>query len=113
MEITLRLTDAQEKALSSRYASIQEFVQSVVANRSDRIINEIVACYANRSILIDKLTADEHAIIDSDLANRIIVTPSGISQEVKAMIVNKAQLLSDIDRIDLLNNDTDEIPPLT
>jgi len=90
MQITIHLSEEQQKALLTEYTSIEWYVQQVVANRANKIMDQIVCDYAGGKINADVLTETEQALMDTSVAGKIIVRSDHLPREVKAMIVKKA-----------------------
>jgi len=96
MNITINLTDEQIKALLTYYETIESYVQSVVENRANRIINELVKDYANKKFEVEGLTsAEEKTIAKQD---RIITNVDKIPEEIKKIIIKRGVLKTAIEK---------------
>jgi len=90
MNITINLTDEQTKALLTYYETIESYVQSVVENRANRIIDELVKDYANKKFEVANLTSAEKKTIAKQ--SRIITNTDKIPEEIKKIIVKRGVL---------------------
>jgi len=90
MNITINLTDEQIKALLTCYKTIESYVQSIVENRANRIINELVKDYANKKFEVANLTNAEEKTIAKQ--SRIITNADKIPEEIKKIIVKRGVL---------------------
>jgi len=88
MQINIKLTEEQVKALLTEYTSIEEYCQRVIENRANRIMMEIVKKYADN---LEGVTAEEQAIINDKLAGKIVVRPDKLPEVVKQIIVRRAK----------------------
>jgi len=96
MQININLTAEQTKALLTEYTSIEEYASRVVVNRANRIMEAIVKKYANN---LEGVTVDEQAVIDAKLANKIIVQPDQLAEEVKKIIIKRAGVKTMVEKI--------------
>jgi len=96
MNITINLTDEQIKALLTYYETIESYVQSVVENRANRIINELVKDYANKKFEVEGLTSTEEKVIAKQ--SRIITNTDKIPEEIKKIIVKRGVLKTAIEK---------------
>ena len=99
INIAVRLTKEQQKALLSGYRTIEEFVQRMVEDRANRIMDDIVRDYADEKILIDTLTTEEKAALSAVLESKIVIHPSRLPHAVKSLIVKKAQIKTRVEKI--------------
>jgi len=96
MNITINLTDEQIKALLTCYKTIESYVQSVVENRANRIINELVKDYANKKFEVEGLTSTEKKVIAKQ--DRIITNTDKIPKEIKKIIIKRGVLKTAIEK---------------
>ena len=87
MELTIRLTEEQEKALLTGYVSIQGYAQQVIENRANRLMKTIVRDYADK---MENVTEEEQAIILEAIGGRIVVDAANLPDVVKKIIVTRA-----------------------
>ena len=99
MQININLSEEQIKALLTYYKTIESYCQTVVENRANRIINDLVRDYAKGKFEVEGVTVDEQAVIDIKLANKIVVQPDQIPEEVKKIIVRRVKILSMAEKI--------------
>lgn len=99
MQIEVNLSEEQQKALLTYYKTIESYCQTVVENRANRIINDLVRDYAKGKFEVAGVTVDEQAIIDTKLANKIIVQPDQIPEEVKKIIIKRANVKTMVEKI--------------
>jgi hypothetical protein len=99
MQININLTKEQIKALLTEYVSIEEYCQRIVENRANRIIIAIVKDYAKGKYDIEGVTVDEQAVINSKLANKIVVQSDKLPDDVKQIIVRRANIKTMADKI--------------
>jgi len=97
MNITINLTDEQIKALLTYYETIESYVQSVVENRANRIINELIKDYANKKFEVEGLTSTEEKVIAKQ--DRIITNTDKIPDEIKKIIVKRGVLKTAIEKV--------------
>lgn len=96
MEINIKLSEEQEKALLTEYTSIQEYCQRVVENRANRLYEEIVKKYADN---LEGVTPQEQGIITTSLKGKIVVNAEKLPEEVKAIIVRRAKVKTMVEKI--------------
>lgn len=99
MDIIIQLTEAQEVALLTRHRSIEAYVQSVVENRANRIIDNIVRDCADGKTSTEALTKTEQAVVEKVVADKIVAHPDRLPREVKALIVKKAKIPTMVEKI--------------
>lgn len=99
MQIEVNLIEEQQKALLTCYKTIESYCQTVVENRANRIMNDLVRDYAKGKFEVEGVTVDEQAIIDTKLANKIIVQPDQLPEEVKKIIVKRANVKTMAEKI--------------
>jgi len=107
MQINISLSEEQIKALLTYYKTIESYVQTVVENRANRIVNDIVKDYANDKFEVAGITTTEQNIINTKLANKIVVQPDQLADEVKQIIVRRAKTKTMVEKIaaqELLEN---------
>jgi len=90
MNITINLTEEQKKALLTFHKTIESYVQSIVENRANRIINELVKDYANKKFEVEGLTSAEKKTIAKQ--SRIITNTDKIPEEIKKIIIKRGVL---------------------
>lgn len=106
MQININLTEEQQKALLTAERTIGGFAQRVIENRANRLIEEIVKKYADN---LEGVTIEEQATITSHLAGKIVVNAEKLPDEVKRIIVRRANVKSMMEIIaeqELLDNPT-------
>ena len=99
MQIEINLSEEQIKALLTYYKSIESYVQSIVENRANRLIEVLVKDYAKGRFEVEGVTIDEQNIIDTKLTSRIIVQPDQLDKEVKQIIIRRADVKSMVEKI--------------
>ena len=99
MQININLSEEQIKALLTYYKSIESYVQSVVENRANRLIEVLVKDYAKGRFEVEGITIAEQNIIDTKLANKIVVQPDQLADEVKQIIVRRSKVKSMVEKI--------------
>lgn len=62
-------------------------------------MNDLVSDYAKGKFDVVGVTVDEQAVIDAKLANKIIVQPDQIPEEVKKIIVKRANVKTMVEKI--------------
>jgi len=96
MQININLSEEQIKALLTYYTSIENYVQTVVENRANRLCEQIVKDYADN---LEGVTVDEQAVITSQLAGKIVVNAEKLPEAVKQIIVRRSKVKSMIEKI--------------
>lgn len=96
MQININLSSEQQKALLTEYTSIEAYCQTVVTNRANRIMQEIVKNYADN---LEGVTAEEQATVTAKLAGKIIVNTESLPEEIKTIIVRRAKVKSMTEKI--------------
>lgn len=99
MRININLTEEQEKAILTQFVSIEIYLQQMIDVRAWRIINNIVREYAKGNCKVEGITAQEQAIINAKLEDKIIVQPDRLPNKVKAIIVRRAKVKSAVEKI--------------
>ena len=99
MQIEVNLSEEQIKALLTYYKTIESYCQTIVGNRANRIINDLVRDYAKGKFEVEGVTIDEQAIIDTKLVNKIVVQPDQIPEEVKKIIIRRAKTKTMVEKI--------------
>lgn len=99
MQIDISLADEQQKALLTAYTSIEEYIQRVVENRANRIIDDIVRDCADGKVSTVALAKTEQSLVDKATANKIVVRPDRLPKEVKALIVKKSIIPAMVEKI--------------
>ena len=99
MQIEVNLSEEQQKALLTYYKTIGGYVQTVVENRANRIMNDLVRDYAKGKFEVVGVTVSEQVVIDNKLANKIVVQPDQIPEEVKKIIVRRAKIKTAVEKI--------------
>lgn len=94
MQITINVSEEQEKALLTEYRTIEEYAQRILENRANQIMTAIVNDYARGKCKVTRITASEQSVIDTNLANKIIVQSDRVPDAVKAIIVKRANTKS-------------------
>ena len=97
MQLTITLTEEQEKALLTQYKSIGEYVRRIVTDRADRLIEQIVSDYADNLVGV---TTTEQATIDDALGGKIIVKAEKLPDEVKKIIVRRAPTKTMVEKLE-------------
>ena len=100
MQININLSEEQIKALLTYYPSIEGYVQIVVRERARRIIDNLVRDYASGKFGTTGITTDEQNVINSKLANKIIVQPEDVPDEIKNIIVKRINVKSIVEKIE-------------
>ena len=106
MQVNIKLTEEQIKALLTEYTSIEEYCQRIVENRANRIMMDIVKKYSDN---LEGVTADEQAIINDKLAGKIVVRPDKLPEEVKKIIVKRAKTKTMVEKIAIQEAEFKEI----
>lgn len=99
MQININITSEQEKALLTQFVSIEAYLQQMIDNRAWRVMNNIVREYAKGNCKVIGVTGEEQAIINAKLSNKIIVQPDNLPDEVKQIIVRRADVKSAVEKI--------------
>jgi len=99
MQININLSEEQIKALLTYYKTVESYCQTVVENRANRIINDLVRDYAKGKFEVANVTVDEQAVINAKLANKIVVQPDQLDEAVKAIIVKRAKVKTMVEKI--------------
>jgi len=89
MDIRIKISPEQEKALLTAYSSVEAFVQDAVDYKANQIIERIVNEFADN---LTGVTVAERSVIDSEIAGRVIVDSSSLSDEVKKIIVSRSPI---------------------
>ena len=96
MNITITLTDAQTKALLSQYVTIGGYAQTVIENRANQIIEQIVKDNAENIVGV---TNAERATIDAAVAGKLFVDSRRLPEAVKQIIVKRAPIKTMIEKV--------------
>jgi len=96
MELNIRLTPEEEKALLTQYSSIEEYAQRILVSRAKRLITDIVAKHSDDLVGV---TEAEQATIDTEIGGRIIVDRSKLSDEISNIIVRRAAIKTFTEKI--------------
>ena len=99
MQININISSEQEKAILTQFVSIKIYLQQMIDNRAWRIINNIVKEYAKGNCNVVGVTKEEQTIINAKLSNKIIIQPDNLPNEVKQIIVRRADVKSAIEKI--------------
>ena len=99
MQVNINISSEQEKAILTQFISIEVYLQQMIDTRSWRIVNYIVKEYAKGNCKVIGITTEEQAIIDTKLKDRIIINVDNIPNEVKRIIVKRADVKSMVDKI--------------
>lgn len=99
MQVNINISEEQEKALLTKFISIEVYLQQMIDTRAWKIMGDIVREYAKGNCEIIGITTDEQAIIDEKLKDKIIVNADNIPNDVKEIIVRRADLKSAVDKI--------------
>ena len=99
MQININISGEQEKALLTQFVSIEAYLQQMIDARAWRIMNDIVREYAKGNCKVVGVTTEEQAMINARLENKIIVQPDNLPNEVKQIIVRRAEVKSMVDKI--------------
>lgn len=99
MNININLSEEQQKALLTQYKTIEEYAQRVLENRANRLVETIVKDYAKGKCDVAGVTVDEQAVINAKLANKIIVQPDQLPDDVKQIIVRRADVKTMVEKI--------------
>ena len=99
MQININITNEQGKAILTQFVSIKTYLQQMIDTRSWRIMNDIVREYAKGNCKVVGITAEEQTVINSKLSNKIIVQPDNLPDEVKQIIVRRADVKSAVEKI--------------
>lgn len=99
MQINISLSEEQEKALLTQFVSIEAYLQQMIDNRAWRIMNDIAREYAKGNCEVVGVTVEEQAIINAKLKDKITVNSDNIPDEVKQIIVRRADVKSAIGKI--------------
>ena len=94
MQVNINISSEQEKAILTQFVSIEKYLQQMIDNRAWKIMNDIVKEYAKGNCKVVGVTAEEQTIINSKLSNKIIVQPDNLPNEVKQIIVRRADVKS-------------------
>ena len=97
MKININISEEQEKAILTKFVSIEAYLQQMIDNRAWRIMNDIVRGYAKGQVELDVLTANEQKIFDK-IKNRIITNVDNLPKDVKALIVKRAKVKSAVEK---------------
>ena len=109
MQVNINISSEQEKAILTQFVSIKVYLQQMIDNRAWRIMNYIVKEYAKGNCKVIGVTTTEQAIIDEKLKDKIIVNVDNIPNDVKEIIVRRADVKSAVEKIaeqELLDNPT-------
>jgi hypothetical protein len=79
--------------------SIEDYAQRIIADRANRIIDDIVRDCADGTISTTILTKTEQAATDKAVANKIVVRPDRLPKDVKELIVGKAVIPTMVEKI--------------
>jgi len=99
MQIDITLSEEQVKALLTEHINIEDYVQNILENRANRIIDSIVLGCANGDVATASLTVEEQADIDKLLNSRIITNVSSLPRDIKRLLVKKAVVPTAIERL--------------
>ena len=99
MQININLSDEQIKALLTYYTTVESYCQNVVENRARRIIDDLVRDYASGKFEVAGVTLTEQNLINTKLANKIVVQPEQLDEVVKAIIVKRANVKTMVEKI--------------
>ena len=99
MQININISSEQQKAILTQFISIQVYLQQMIDNRAWRIMNNIVREYAKGNCKVVGVTTEEQVIIDTKLKEKIIVNVDDIPNEVKEIIVRRANVKSMVEKI--------------
>ena len=99
MQVNINISSEQEKAILTQFVSIEVYLQQMIDNRAWRIMNDIVREYAKGNCKVVGITAEEQMVINSKLSNKIIVQPDNLPDEVKQIIVRRADVKSAVEKI--------------
>ena len=99
MQININITSEQEKALLTQFISIEAYLQQMIDGRAFKIMNDIVKEYAKGNCKVVGVTAQEQEIINTKLSNKIIVQPDSLPDEVKQIIVRRADVKTAVEKI--------------
>ena len=99
MQININISSEQEKAILTQFISIKTYLQQMIDNRAWRIMNDIVREYAKGNCKVIGVTIEEQAIITAKLKDKIIVNVDDIPNEVKEIIVRRANVKNMVEKI--------------
>lgn len=99
MQININISSEQEKAILTQFISIEAYLQQMIGNRAWRIMNDIVREYAKGNCKVIGVTTVEQEIIDTKLKDKIIINVDNIPDEVKQIIVRRADVKSAVEKI--------------
>ena len=99
MQININISSEQEKALLTQFVSIEAYLQQMIDTRSWKIMNDIVKEYAKGNCKVIGVTTVEQEIIDTKLKDKIIINVDNIPDEVKQIIVRRADVKSAVEKI--------------
>jgi len=99
MNIDITLSDEQVKALKTQYASTEDYVQRIVTNRANQIMNDIARRCALGEVSVDLLSSEEQVMVDKILHTRIVAQADHVPTEIKNLLVRKARIPSMAEKI--------------
>ena len=99
MQVNINISSEQEKAILTQFISIEVYLQQMINNRAIRIMNDIVKEYAKGNCKVVGITAEEQVIIDTKLKDKIIVNADDIPDEIKEIIIRRADVKSMVEKI--------------
>lgn len=99
MQVNINISSEQEKAILTQFISIKVYLQQMINNRATRIMNNIVKEYAKGNCNVVGVTVEEQATINAKLEDKIIIQSDNLSNEVKQIIVRRADIKSAVEKI--------------